>query len=335
MEKERKKCSLIKHSTIDAIGYCQECKIFFCNKCQNLHSQLFENHNIYLNNDTNEIFIYICKEENHNNKFEFFCKTHNKLCCLACICKIKKKEYGQHLNCDVCLIKDIKNEKKNKLIENINNLEQLSNKLIRNDIKILFEKISNNKESLKTNIQKIFTKIRNELEQREDELLLEVDKKFNDTFLKEEIMKESEKFPKKITNLLEKSKKLEKSWNNNNLNSLINDCIYIENNLENIIKINEILQNFNLNKNIEINFEPDDKNINQFLEIIKSFGKIIIRKNNFRFNNCPNNINKDKMYIVKGEKGNIITKLGEDKWVGVSCEPKLKEQKEYKWKIKY
>ena len=222
-------------------------------------------------------------------------------------------------------------------MENMKRLENISkNKLESNDIKILFDKINNDKESLKSRIQKIFTKIRNALEEREDELLLEVDKQFKDMLLKEEIIKESEKLSKKIEILLEKGKIIVNNWNDNNLNSLINDCIYIENNIENIIKINENLKNFNLNKNIEINFEPDENNINQFLEKIKSFGKINIKKNsyNFRFNNCPKNISKNKEYIVKGEKGNIITKLGEDEWVGVSCEPKLKEPKEYKWKIK-
>ena len=34
--------------------------------------------------------------------------------------------YGQHFNCEVCLIKDIKDEKKNKLKENIKYLEDSS-----------------------------------------------------------------------------------------------------------------------------------------------------------------------------------------------------------------
>ena len=75
------------------------------------------------------IFIEISKEENHINKLEFFCKKHNILCCLACICKIKEEGYGQHFDCDVCHIKNIKNEKRNKLKENINNLEILYNQI--------------------------------------------------------------------------------------------------------------------------------------------------------------------------------------------------------------
>ena len=58
METQFKKCSSNKHSEIDAISYCQLCKRTFCNKCQNLHSELFEDHKIInLNNDLNGIFI--------------------------------------------------------------------------------------------------------------------------------------------------------------------------------------------------------------------------------------------------------------------------------------
>ena len=64
MENKKEKCSLKKHSTIDAIGYCYECKIFFCTKCKNIHSQLFEDHNISSdyeinNNNINDIFFDI------------------------------------------------------------------------------------------------------------------------------------------------------------------------------------------------------------------------------------------------------------------------------------
>ena len=75
------------------------------------------------------------------------------------------------------------------------------------ELKELFDNISENKENLKMKIQKIFTKIRNTLNDREDELLLEIDKKFNDLFFKEELIKESEKLPNKIKLALEKGKK--------------------------------------------------------------------------------------------------------------------------------
>ena len=72
-------------------------------------------------NKINELFIAKCKEDNHNDKLEFFCKDHNTLCCIACTSKIKKEGYGQHSDCNVYHINDIKDEKRNKLKENINN----------------------------------------------------------------------------------------------------------------------------------------------------------------------------------------------------------------------
>ena len=112
MEDNNKKCSYKKHKEINAIYYCYDCKVYACNKCYNSHQSFLENHNI-LNLDNNkEIFIDLCKEKNHHHKLEFYCKNHNQLCCVACISKIEAKGYGQHKNCNICIIEDIKEEKK-------------------------------------------------------------------------------------------------------------------------------------------------------------------------------------------------------------------------------
>ena len=47
-----------------------------------------------------EIFTGYCKEEKHNNELSFFCRTHNQLCCAACLSKITKKGNGQHADCE-------------------------------------------------------------------------------------------------------------------------------------------------------------------------------------------------------------------------------------------
>ena len=115
MNNQKKKCTSKKHSDIDAIIYCIECKKYFCNKCKNNHLEMFEGHNTINLNNSKEIFIDACKEKNHTNKLEFYCKVHNTLCCSSCITKIKEEGFEQHSNCEVCHIKNIKNEKKNNL----------------------------------------------------------------------------------------------------------------------------------------------------------------------------------------------------------------------------
>ena len=206
MEHKNKKCSFKEHKDIDAISYCQDCEIFICNKCANYHQGLFENHQITNINGEKDIFFDICKEKNHPMKLEFFCKTHNKLCCAACISKLETKGYGQHKDCDICIIEDIKEEKKNKLKDNIKYLEDLYNNLNEaiKELKILFDKIEERKEDLKSKIQNIFTKIRTALNEREDELLLEVDNKYNDLYENENIIKESERLPNKVKLSLER-----------------------------------------------------------------------------------------------------------------------------------
>ena len=255
------KCSLDEHKEIDAIYFCDKCKIYMCYKCEKFHSEIFKNHNqkkCRELKETEDIFVGLCLEGNHLNDLQYFCKTHNKLCCAKCITKIKSKENGHHTDCDICLIENIENEKKLKLKQNIIFLENLSLNLeqVINDIKQISEKIMENKEELKTNIQKIFTKLRNALNNREDELLLEVDKKYNELYFDEQIIKKYEKLPNKIKIYLDKGKKIEKNWENNNkLNKLIYECLNIENIIDDINRIKEKTKNYNLeNKKFEFLF---------------------------------------------------------------------------------
>ena len=186
---------------------------------------------------------------------------------------------GLHHDCDVCHIEDIKEEKKNKLKDNIKSLEDSFNTFneLFNNLKNIYEKINETKENLKIIIQKFFTKVRNTLNEREDNLLLEVDQKFNELYFKEELIKEGEKLPNKIKLSLEKGKNIDKNWDDyNQLSSLINDCINIEDNINYINKINESIKRCN-NSNYKIKFLPDDDNeINKCLETIKQYGDISI-----------------------------------------------------------
>ena len=268
MENQVQKCSLNKHSNMDAISYCQECNKFLCNKCQNYHFELFDNHNISnLSKEINNIFIDICNKENHHIKLEFFCKTHNELCCSSCICTIKNEIYGQHRDCEVCLIKDIEIEKKEKLKDNIILLEDLSKNFEQSikELKIIIDKINESKEELKLKIQKVFTKIRNSINEKEDKLILEIDEKFNDMFIQEDIIKESEKIPNKIKASLEKGKELEKDLKDNNLKIFINNCINIENNIKQINKINDDIKKCHSNKKIKFELNIDENEINDFM----------------------------------------------------------------------
>ena len=276
-----KKCSFNEHKEINASVYCPECKIYLCNKCDNVHSGYFKNHHKYnIDKDLNQIFTGFCKEENHL-ELSFFCKNHNQLCCAACIAKIRAKGVGQHKDCNVCVIEDIKEEKKNKLKDNIKYLEDISNNLEMkiNSLKEIYETIKEKKEKLKLEIQQIFTKIRSTLNEREDYLLLEVDKQYENSFFNENIIKESEKLPNKIQKSLKETKINEEEWNDNNqLNNYINNCINIEKNIDYIKEINENIKKVSLNKDLEILFAPEDNEINKFIDFITNFGKIKINK---------------------------------------------------------
>ena len=111
-DEDKKKCSLNEHNEIDAIIYCQECRVYMCKKCEKVHSGLLKNHHFYsLDKNINEIFTGLCTKPNHSMSLEYFCKTHNQLCCAACISKIRNKGNGEHKNCKVYDISKIKKKK--------------------------------------------------------------------------------------------------------------------------------------------------------------------------------------------------------------------------------
>ena len=121
-----------------------------------------------------------------------------------------------------------------------------------NELKNIFEKINENKENLKLKIQKIFTKIRNEINNREDELLNEIDKLYDENYFKEDIIKSGEKLPDKIKKSLEQSKIIDNNWNNNKLNLSIYNCINIEKYINDIDIIENEVKKYNLKNNLNI-----------------------------------------------------------------------------------
>ena len=131
-----------------------------------------------------------------------------------------------------------------------------------NKLKEIYEKINKSKEEIKLKISKIFTKIRNIVNEREDKLLLDLDNKYEEIYFKEDIIKKGEKLPNQIKINLDKGKILDREWDedDNKLINRINDCLNIENNIQNIININNNIKKCN-SVNININFFPEDDNI--------------------------------------------------------------------------
>jgi len=269
---EKPKCSSSSHKEIDAIVFCKKFRIFLCNKCEQQHSEHYKDHqHIKLDKNFKDIFTGFCKEENHINELIYFCKTHNILCCAECITKLKGKNNGSHSDCDICFIEEVEIEKKNKLKENIETLESLSNNLqqIIDELKKNYEEINEKKEDLKIKIQNVFTKIRNEINKREDELLLVMDKKFKSFAINKDYYINIDKIPNKVKISLENGKILEKNWNEKKLNESLYNCLNIENSIKSINELNEKAKNNNWN-HLNLNFNLNEKNcINNISKILK------------------------------------------------------------------
>lgn len=174
--------------------------------------------------------------------------------------------------------------------KNIQSLEELS-KVIESSIKELnemFEQMDKNKEDIKLNIQKTFTKLRTELNNREDELLLEVDNKFKNQLSDEnfDLLKEKDKLPNKIKSCLEKGKTSKKNFSKNkNKLALINESLNVEKMVDILNKIKQEKNKYKSNEKA-INFFSSE---NEFINLIKKFGSINSDKN--KINQQEININ--------------------------------------------
>jgi hypothetical protein len=267
------------------------------------------------------------------NKIKF-CKKHNQVYYI----KSEDENDDDHINCDACPIKNIEEEKRNLLKENIKYLEDLfkNTKDISNKFQKVYDEISEKKDAVKLQIQKMFTKLRNTLNNREDYLLLEIEQTFDDLYFSKDIVNENKKFPNKIKKIIEKGKLIDSKWTDNNIDTSINDCLNLDISVNEIKSIKTNISKFNDIKidNIKIKFTPLENDINYFLEEIAKFGKISF--NDFVFKKCPENISQERKYTISGEKQNILTKIGTDYcWMGVLCEKQLDPLKEKcAWKVK-
>ena len=330
-----KKCSFEEHKDIDAISYCSKCDIYVCEKCKDYHNNLINrNHNQIFNKENNEI----CLEKNHQEKLEYFCRTHNKLCCRACVTKIKGLGNGQHSECDICFVKDITDERKNILEQNIiylKNNRTTFDSLI-NKLKQAYKEISDKKEKLKIRIQKFFTKIRNEINKREDQLLLIVEQVYENYFFNKNFSKDIDKIENKLNLSINKGMLVSNEYNNDEINfiSLINDCILIEDCIKEINYLKENYEKYEKNETLAIDLKLKEEEIN-FLNNIKNLGNIYTNNFFFKFKFFIDEYNyTNRKYIIIGEKENVAKKIVEDnQFTLIRCENKLELNKIYKWKI--
>ena len=330
-----KKCSFEEHKDIDAISYCSKCDIYVCEKCKDYHNNLINrNHNQIFNKENNEI----CLEKNHQEKLEYFCRTHNKLCCRACVTKIKGLGNGQHSECDICFVKDITDERKNILEQNIIYLKnnRTSFDSLINKLKQAYKEISDKKEKLKIRIQKFFTKIRNEINKREDQLLLIVEQVYENYFFNKNFSKDIDKIENKLNLSINKGMLVSNEYNNDEINfiSLINDCILIEDCIKEINYLKENYEKYEKNETLAIDLKLKEEEIN-FLNNIKNLGNIYTNNFFFKFKFFIDEYNyTNRKYIIIGEKENIAKKMAEDnQFTLIRCENKLELNKIYKWKI--
>ena len=160
-------------------------------------------------------------------------------------------------------------------------------------------------------IQNIFTKLRNALNAREDELLNDVEKMFDELYFNGNKISDYQKLPNKIKISLEQGKKIDTDFNDENkLIYFINNCINIENNITQIKELNKKKEKFSEVK-VEIKFNLEEDLIDNYINKIQTFGYIYHNeKNGFKLLKKPINISdKNKVLLLTNNKSPILNNL--------------------------
>ena len=116
----------------------------------------------------------------------------------------------------------------------------------------------------------------------------------------------------------------------------------IEYNINEIKRINDNINKFNYNDS-KIKYNTEEKEVDKLFKIIKKYGFLYF-SSKFKFNECPNNIEDHRKYIVSGDNGNKVIKLNEfisihplfrkNNWIGIMFNNILEKDREYRWKVK-
>ena len=90
---------------------------------------------------------------------------------------------------------------------------------------------------------KIFTNLRNALNNREDEILIDIENEFERSFFNEDLIKTAEKLPNNVKKSIENGKIINNIRDDQNkLNFMIYSCINIEKNIKEIKLINDNIE---------------------------------------------------------------------------------------------
>jgi hypothetical protein len=224
-------------------------------------------------------------------------------------------------------------KKRDNLRENIQTLENLSGsiKTSIDQLEELVESISEDRKKLISTIQNTFTKIRNIINEREDELILEVETLFTDKFISDDYFRKIKNLPSRIKHALSQVESIEEKWNDNKLSAL-HEYLDIENSIADIESLGKNIEKCRKNNNFKLKFFPQNTDNCQLFDDLKHFGEVL--EGSFKFKPCPENIEPKRQYKLNDVKKNIVVKTGQNGHSAILCDYILEQKKLYRWGIK-
>ena len=172
----KKICCNSKHSDRPAAIYCKKCERYFCVECEAaVHDSYFSNHAPYVIRDFNTDFFLDRCEDHASYPLDFFCRDHFCLCCSLC-----KDRDGRHNGCNVVPLADLSTEEILRHITKASdNLKEKLGKLAKlslDDLKSRADEFNHKISEVKETVAKTFSELRCVLNERESELMQEIER---------------------------------------------------------------------------------------------------------------------------------------------------------------
>ena len=215
----KRKCS--KHQNAEVVTYYPECKKFCCTECDKLMRELFPEYHPLPIEEASELTLTFedrCKEIGHSDcPLNYFCKTHNELCCSECA----YSGTGKHRGCAVVRARDMEMEFKARLSASVDSLsaevERIEADMKRPDgVAATFAdrvaRAEEAKQEVAEAVQEAFARYKEAVDKRKAALLADLEKRYKERVNYAELGSEAAACLERARDLFAEQRKALAAW---------------------------------------------------------------------------------------------------------------------------
>ena len=278
----KRKCS--KHQNAEVVTYYPECKKFCCTECDKLMRELFPEYHPLPIEEASELTLTFedrCKEIGHSDcPLNYFCKTHNELCCSECA----YSGTGKHRGCAVVRARDMEMEFKARLSASVDSLsaevERIEADMKRPDgVAATFAdrvaQAEEAKQEVAEAVQEAFARYKEAVDKRKAALLADLEKRYKEHVNYAELGSEAAACLERARDLFAEQRKALAAWSPARLAEMIQDTLEVE---REVTRLRERWARLQEDTALEphIAFTPEKREFDDMVAKIASLGTLTV-----------------------------------------------------------